>query len=155
MAEVVPLSAAQQTCMFADVHDPALPASQFVLAQQAELDMHELVAAQIDCPGGQAHVPPGVGHTSPLTLQSPLLQQVPLGMQLCEAMHTVWPASQASTPPLLLPLPPLLPLPLLLPPELPFPEPLPELPPEPELVEPELLPDPEPLPEPLRVQTDP
>lgn len=126
--------------------------------------MHESIAAQTDCPVGQAHVPPGVGHTSPLTEQSALLQQVPVGMQPPEAMHSFWPASQGRPPPLLLPLP--LPLPLLEPlfPELlpeplldpdPEPELLPELPPEPELPEPELLADPELLPEPLAVQSDP
>ena len=121
--------------------------------------MHESIAAQTDSPGAQAHVPPGIGHTSPLTVHSALVQHVPVGMQPPEAMHSFWPASQGRPPPLLLPLPLPLPLPLL---ELLFPEPLPEpLPdPEPELLpelppEPELLPTPELLPEPLGVQSDP
>ncbi len=55
---------------------------EFGVLQNPVLLTHALVPAQTSSPPGHAHVPPGVAQIWPDTVQSPLLQQVPVGMHV-------------------------------------------------------------------------
>jgi hypothetical protein len=55
--------------------------------QQSPVPMHELVTGHTFWPLGHAQLPPGAEQTSPLTVHSPLLQQVPVAMHDPFAMH--------------------------------------------------------------------
>ena len=70
--------------------------AQSATVQQSLSEMHELVFVHTFSPPGHAHVPPGAEQISPGTGQSPLLQQVPLGIHVPLAMHAVMPVPHIS-----------------------------------------------------------
>jgi len=66
--------------------------------QHAALEMHDMIVPMHSfSPVGQAHCPPGMGHTSPVIVHSPLLQQVPVGMHVPDAGQPTWPAGHVPT----------------------------------------------------------
>lgn len=56
------------------------PAGQSLFMQHDPLEMHELVIVHTLNPAGHEQLPPGPEQVSPVTVQSPLTQQVPLLM---------------------------------------------------------------------------
>jgi hypothetical protein len=87
-SESVPLTSTQPALHAPMPHTPLVHVSvmtfgsamQSLAVQHAVLGMHRLLAAQIDCPVGQPHVPPvpiaTPVHTSPITGQSESPQHV-------------------------------------------------------------------------------
>lgn len=72
-------------------------AAQSLSGQQSLVGTQALVRAQTLCPVGHVHVPPGMGHTSPVFVQSPLWQHVFSGMQLLLVRQGVLPVGQVMT----------------------------------------------------------
>ena len=64
--------------------------------QQSFFEMHMVwpIAVHAVSPLGHSHVPPGMGQISPVTVQSFMSQQVPVGMHVLPLMQGVWPVPQ-------------------------------------------------------------
>jgi hypothetical protein len=73
-------------------HVAPLSLAQSALVQQAALEMHDMLPMHSFSPDGHAHTPPGMEQTWPVRVHSPVLQQVPMGMQVPEAAQATWPA---------------------------------------------------------------
>jgi hypothetical protein len=67
--------------------------------QQVPVEMQALLAVQALKLVGQAQVPPGVPHVSPVTVQLAVLQHVPVGMQVPLAVQGVLPVEHEQVPP--------------------------------------------------------
>jgi hypothetical protein len=71
--------------------------AQSLSGQQSLVGTQVLVWRQTFCPVGHAHLPPGMGHTSPVTVHSPLVQHVFCGMQLSLAKQGFLPVGHVRT----------------------------------------------------------
>jgi hypothetical protein len=81
-------------------HDcPVTPA--WLQSVSLQHDMFEMHCAKVPfwhavSPDGHWQLPPGVGHTSPVSGQSPLWQQLPIGMHVPFAGQPTWPLGHMS-----------------------------------------------------------
>ena len=75
-------------------HVSPLSVAQSAFVQQAALEMHDMLVMHCFSPEGHAHTPPGIEQTWPVMVHSPVLQHVPMGIQVPEAAQGTWPAGQ-------------------------------------------------------------
>ena len=92
-------------CMGGQLQEPPgpehIPAEQSAVVQQFALGMHCEKPGTMHAlnPDRHAQVPPGDGQISPPTaMQSVLLQQLPLAMQLADVWQTCWFVGQTQVP---------------------------------------------------------